>query len=105
MNESEVPTITVGDVPDPLPESLVVLDVREDHEWAAGHIPGAVHIPLGELMERRTELDPGTQTLVVCHVGGRSARATAYLVANGHQAVNLDGGMIAWEDAQRPTAL
>ncbi len=101
MNEQQVPTVTVDGIPNPLPPELVILDVREDHEWAEGHIPGAVHIPLGELLERKAELDPEVQTLVVCHVGGRSARATAYLVANGHQAVNLEGGMIAWEDARR----
>lgn len=103
MNESEVPTVTVDNVPDPLPANLVVLDVREDHEWNAGHIPGAVHLPLGELIERRDELDPTIQTLVVCHIGGRSARATAYLAANGYSVVNLDGGMSAWEHAGRPT--
>ena len=102
MNDLEVPTITVDSVPDPLPEGMVVLDVREPHEWAEGHIDGALHIPLGELMDRRGELDPDVQTLVLCHVGGRSARATAYLVSNGHSAVNLDGGMIAWEEAGRP---
>lgn len=103
MNEQEVPTVTVDGLPNPLPAGLIVLDVREDHEWAEGHIPGAVHIPLGELLERKGELDSQAQTLVVCHVGGRSARATAYLVANGHPAVNLDGGMVAWENARRPT--
>ena len=103
MNELEVPTVTVESVPDPLPEELIVLDVREPHEWAEGHIAGALHMPLGDLMERRGELNPDMQTLVVCHVGGRSARATAYLVSNGHSAVNLDGGMAAWADAGRPT--
>jgi rhodanese-related sulfurtransferase len=104
MNELEVPTVTIEGVPYPLPEGLVVLDVREPHEWAEGHIAGAIHMPLGDLMERRGELDPDSQTLVVCHIGGRSARATAYLVSNGHKAVNLDGGMAAWEDAGRPIA-
>lgn len=103
MNELEVPTVTVESVPDPLPKGLVVLDVREPHEWAEGHIAGALHMPLGDLMERRGELNPDMQILVVCHVGGRSARATAYLVSNGHRAVNLDGGMAAWANAGRPT--
>ena len=102
MSELEVPTVTVDNVPDPLPERLVILDVREPHEWAEGHIDGALHIPLGDLMDRRGELDPDVQTLVICHVGGRSARATAYLVSNGLSAVNLDGGMVAWEEAGRP---
>ncbi len=104
MNDSAVPTVTVDGVPDPLPDGLVVLDVREDHEWAAGHIAGAVHIPLGQLMDRRDELDAEAKTLVVCHIGGRSARATVYLAANGHDVVNLDGGMEAWEDAGRAIA-
>lgn len=105
MNDSELPTITVDGLSDPLPGGLVVLDVREDDEWADGHIAGATHIPLGELMDRRDELDPHATTLVVCHLGGRSARATAYLASNGHDVVNLDGGMAAWEEAQRPTTI
>jgi rhodanese-related sulfurtransferase len=102
MNDLEVPTVTVESVPDLLPEGLVVLDVREPHEWAEGHIDGAIHMPLGDLMDRRAELDPVARTIVVCHIGGRSARATAYLVSNGHSAVNLEGGMSAWEEAGRP---
>lgn len=105
MNAQDVPTVTVETLPNPLPGDLVVLDVREDHEWAAGHIDGAKHIPLGELVDRHGELDPQAETVVVCHVGGRSARATAWLVANGHHASNLDGGMIAWEDAHRPVVV
>jgi rhodanese-related sulfurtransferase len=88
-------------VPDPLPEGLAVLDVREPEEWAAGHVEGAVHIPLGELGERLADVPDG-QVLVVCKVGGRSARATAWLAAQGRDAVNLDGGMLEWEAAGRP---
>jgi rhodanese-related sulfurtransferase len=102
MDEMSIPTTDIGGVPDPIPADLVVLDVREDHEWAAGHIEGATHIPLGQLPVRVGELDPAARTLVVCHVGGRSARATAWLHAQGHDVVNLDGGMEAWEAAQRP---
>ena len=104
MSDSGIPTTDIGGVPDPIPADLTVLDVREDHEWAAGHIAGATHIPLGELQARVGELDPEARTLVVCHMGGRSARATAWLHAQGHVVVNLDGGMEAWEAAQRPIA-
>ncbi len=104
MNDFTIPTTDIVELPDPIPAELTVLDVREHHEWAAGHIDGATHIPLGELQARVAELDPGARTLVVCHVGGRSSRATAWLIAQGHDAVNLDGGMEAWEAAQRPIA-
>jgi rhodanese-related sulfurtransferase len=96
-----VPTVSITGVPDPLPEGLHVLDVREDDEWAFGHIEGALHIPLMELPGRMHEI-PGDQMLVVCKVGGRSAQATAYLVHNGYDAVNLDGGMLDWSSAGRP---
>lgn len=100
-----VPTVNVSDVTDPTSGDWVVLDVREPHEWAAGHIEGAVHIPLGDLTARVGELDPHDRTVVVCAVGGRSARATAWLHQQGHDVANLAGGMDAWEDAQRPVVV
>ncbi len=99
----DIAETTVNDLPDPLPADLVVLDVREQHEWDAGHIEGARHVPLGDVPARVGELDPTVRTLVVCHVGGRSARATAWLAQQGYDVVNLAGGMDAWEAAGRPT--
>ncbi len=92
-----VPSVSATDVP----PDAAVLDVREDDEWAAGHIDGALHIPLQELPARTPEL-PDAQTLVVCKVGGRSAQAVAYLAQQGYDVVNLDGGMLDWEAAGRP---
>ena len=97
---TQIPTVTIDGVPDPLPEGLVVLDVREPVEWEHGHIDGAVHIPLQLLPTRHTEL-PQAQTLVVCKVGGRSSQAVAWLQQQGHDAVNLAGGMLDWEAAGR----
>lgn len=96
-----VPTVTIDGVPDPLPEDLTVLDVREPVEWTHGHIEGALHIPLMDLPQRLAELPTG-QTLVVCKIGGRSAQAVGYLVQQGHDAVNLEGGMLDWAGAGRP---
>ena len=96
-----IPTVAVAGVPDPLPEELAVLDVREPLEWQHGHIEGAVHIPLGELAERIDEVSGG-QTLVVCKVGGRSGQAVGYLLEQGYNVVNLEGGMLDWESAGRP---
>lgn len=102
MNPSEIASTTVSELPDPLPDDLTVLDVREPHEWDAGHIAGARHIPLGDLPGRADELDPQARTLVVCHLGGRSAQATEFLQVRGHDVVNLTGGMDAWEAGGRP---
>ena len=68
---------------------------------APGHIEGALHIPLYALPERHQEL-PDAQTLVVCRVGGRSAQAVMWLQQQGHEVVNLDGGMLDWAAAGRP---
>ena len=102
MTDPSIPTTEVDAIPERIPADLVVLDVREPHEWAAGHIDGAIHIPLGEIPARVGELDPSVRTLVVCHLGGRSARATQWLHAQGHDVVNVAGGMEAWEIAGRP---
>jgi rhodanese-related sulfurtransferase len=96
-----IPTVSIDQVPDPLPEGLHVLDVREPEEWAAGHIDGALHIPLAVLPARLSEV-PTDQTLVVCLVGGRSAQAVMWLQRQGFDAVNLDGGMLDWAAAGRP---
>ena len=97
----EIPTAAVAGVPDPLPEGLLVLDVREDDEWEAGHVAGSVHIPLRELGGRYVELPSAEQTLVVCRVGSRSAAAAGFLIQQGHDAVNLAGGLVAWAAAGR----
>jgi len=95
-----IPTVAIGGVPDPLPEGVHVLDVREDDEWRAGRIEGARHVPLHQLVARLGEMPEG-QTLVVCRVGSRSARAVAYLQQQGYDAVNLGGGLLDWQAAGR----
>ena len=97
----DIPTASVEGVPDPLPEGLLVLDVREDDEWRAGHVAGSLHIPLMELGARHDETRGAEQTLVVCRVGSRSAYAAGFLIQQGIDAVNLDGGLVAWTRAGR----
>ncbi len=92
-----IPQVSVTDLDD----DAVMLDVREQDEWDAGHAPAAVHIPLGELPARLGDLpDPDAGTLaVVCRSGGRSARAVVWLVQQGFDVANVDGGMRAWDSA------
>ena len=98
----EVPTIEVAQVPDPIPEGVTVLDVREPVEWQYGRIDGSVHIPLTQIPDRADELPVDQQLLVVCQVGGRSAQATAFLREKGFEAINLAGGLVGWVEAGRP---
>jgi len=86
-------------------DDALVLDVREDKEYAAGHIPKAKHIPLGQLGKRMQELDKfkGKPILVTCRSGHRSARACGMLKKAGFETVyNQAGGIIAWERANLP---
>ncbi|WP_020668952.1 rhodanese-like domain-containing protein [Amycolatopsis nigrescens] len=103
MNPAEPPTASVTELP---AEGLVLLDVREQDEWDAGHAPGAVHIPMGELPARVEELatlPDDRPVYVVCRTGGRSARAAAWLNAAGVvDAVNVAGGMKSWHTEGRP---
>ncbi|OKK18291.1 sulfurtransferase [Streptomyces sp. CB00455] len=102
MNFGPLPSVDAAAVP----SEGFVLDVREDDEWAAGHVEGALHIPMSEFVSRVGELTEavpdGGRVHVMCRVGGRSAQVTQYLVRQGIDAVNIDGGMQAWDGAGRP---
>lgn len=91
-----IPTVTV------VPEGAYLLDVRELDEWAAGHAPGAVHIPLAQLPTRLADLPKDQQVVAICKSGGRSARATLFLREHGVDAHNYEGGMHAWVAAGLP---
>jgi len=73
-----------------------LLDVREPHEYAAGHIAGSCLIPLGTLGDRHHELPKEQEIVVICRSGSRSAMATRMLIEAGYRATNMVGGMLAW---------
>lgn len=77
------------------------VDVRESDEVAAAALDGAVHIPLGEIPDRWSEVPEGP-VYVLCARGSRSARAVEYLRSRGVDAVNVDGGIVAWIEAGLP---
>ncbi|MBV8145795.1 MAG: molybdopterin-synthase adenylyltransferase MoeB [Gammaproteobacteria bacterium] len=78
-------------------EQPLLVDVREDAEFAAGHLPGALHIPLGQLPQRLAEIDPQAAPVFICRSGGRSMAACQMaLRANIRSPANLEGGMLAW---------
>ncbi|MGP3952168.1 rhodanese-like domain-containing protein [Streptomyces sp. 7N604] len=102
MHFAQLPAVDAASVP----SDGFLLDVRENDEWAAGHAEGALHLPMSELVARYGELTEavadGRRVHVVCRVGGRSAQVAQYLIGQGLDAVNVDGGMLAWEAAGRP---
>jgi rhodanese-related sulfurtransferase len=101
VHPHQIPTVDVAAVS----HDTVVLDVREDEEWDAGHIAGARHVPMFELPQRvaySDELTRDQPIVVVCKMGGRSAQVTAWLTQQGFDAANLDGGMLAWAAAGKP---
>lgn len=95
-------TINATDAGALLAGDALLLDVRENHEWQAGHAPKARHIPLGQLAARHHELPAGRTIITACRSGMRSGRAARFLAGEGRQVVNLSGGMHAWSRAGLP---
>ena len=79
---------------------VLLLDVREPHEWAAGHAAGAVHLPLSAF--DLTAVPTDRPVYAICRSGKRSAQATEALVAAGLDVTNVEGGMLAWAEAGLP---
>jgi molybdopterin/thiamine biosynthesis adenylyltransferase/rhodanese-related sulfurtransferase len=85
-------------------ETLTIVDVREPNEFQINRIEGAQLIPLGEIPRRYAELDPDEEIVVMCKMGGRSAKAADYLRSVGFKNVlNLKGGILDWVDKVDPT--
>ncbi len=109
-----LPVARTGSVPQPavqvspaaaeelLGAGAVVVDVREPDEWAAGHAPDALLIPMAQVEARVDEIPTGCKALIVCRSGGRSDAVAQLLTSLGTNAVNLAGGMRAWEQAGLP---
>ena len=88
-------------------EKFLLIDVREDNEWAKGHLPGAVHLGKG-VIERDIEQrvpDTGAKLILYCGGGLRSALAAENLQKMGYTNVeSMDGGWRGWVEAGLPTA-
>ena len=86
-------------------EDVQIVDVREANEVAIGRIPNSIHIPLAQVLERMSEIDPSRDTVVHCKMGGRSARAIEALQRSGYTGSlsNLTGGIIAWSNEVDPS--
>jgi len=96
----ETPAITPSEVAAKLAAGWMLLDVRTDEEWAQGRIDGSVHIPMDQVVSRLDEI--GEQVVCVCAVGARSERVAQYLIQQGVEAVNLEGGVYGWAAEGKP---
>jgi queuine tRNA-ribosyltransferase len=100
----DIPEIPVTQLPDDFTDEpgRLMLDVREYDEWEAGHVRGAIHIPLTEVAARLDEIDPDAELFVICHSGGRSERVLQYLLRNGYDGSGVAGGMLSWVQSGKP---
>lgn len=95
-----VPEIDAARAAELAETGVLLLDVREDDEWAAGHAPQAVHLPLSRLTVEDVPAD--RPVVALCRSGHRSGQLTAALLPRGYDLVNLAGGMVAWQAAGLP---
>jgi rhodanese-related sulfurtransferase len=79
-----------------------LIDVRAEHEWEAGRIAGAVHLPLAELAERTGELEKDRPVVLYCRGGNRSTMATDALAEAGFDVAKLSEGIVGWDEAGLP---
>jgi rhodanese-related sulfurtransferase len=79
-----------------------LVDVRADHEWEAGRIEGARHVPLSELAERADEIESDRPVVLYCRGGNRSTMATQALAEAGYEAAKLSEGIVGWSEAGLP---
>lgn len=92
---SEVTAVTADEAVALVRRGVPLVDVREPDEWDTIHVPEAVLIPLSQLQQRRADLPDG-RFLVMCRSGARSQRAVELLAREGYEAVNVEGGILAW---------
>lgn len=79
-----------------------LIDVRAEHEWEAGRIAGATHLPLDQLAERKGEIDDERPVVLYCRGGNRSSMAAAALVEAGYDAAKLSEGIVGWAEEGLP---
>ena len=95
-------TISRAEAREMIDAGAQLVDVRADHEWEAGHLPGATHIPLPELAPRAGEIDKDRPVIFYCRGGNRSDMATTALAEAGYDAVKLSEGATGWEEEGLP---
>jgi rhodanese-related sulfurtransferase len=94
----QVPQISATDLASRL-DDVVLIDVRQAHEYDTGHVRTARLIPLHELADRLAEVPVAGEVCIICRSGSRSYMASEFLIEHGVPAVNVAGGVLAWVDS------
>ena len=92
---NKVPTVEASEVEDLVSNGHILIDVREEDEWEAGHHREATHISMGTIEENLSKFTIGNDYIIVCRSGARSSRVSNYLLSKDFNVSNLDGGMKA----------
>lgn len=95
----QIPAIDISALRPKVDAGEPLFDVRQPDEYEEAHAPGARLVPLAEVPERLDEFPTDRTVYVICRSGGRSAKAVEHLRANGVDAVNVEGGTLAWIEA------
>lgn len=98
---STIPDIDIDTLDSLLDTGVVLVDVREEDEYADGHVEGAVFMPLATVPDRVDEIPTDGTVYVICALGGRSGKAVEFLRNNGVDAVNVAGGTNGWIESGR----
>ena len=98
-----VSEVTVDELEAALQSGAPLIDVREIHEYEAGHVPGALLVPLATVPSALAQFPSDRRSNVICRSGVRSYRACEFLVGQGLDAVNVAGGTLAWISSGRDT--
>lgn len=102
-NQATVEEADVADASAAVEAGALLVDVREDFEWNAGHARGAIHLPMMQVPTRMEELPRDAPIYLICATGNRSGRVAEYLTQNGFsRPINVRGGTVAWQRAGLP---
>ena len=91
--------VSVAELASALADEACLVDVREPYEYVGGHVPGALSVPMGDLLDRLDELPRDRTVYLICAVGARSMQVAHYLQQVGFDVRNVGGGTAAWMDA------
>ncbi|HRV69356.1 MAG TPA: rhodanese-like domain-containing protein [Marmoricola sp.] len=95
-------TATINEMAAAWADGATIVDVREPDEYAGGHVPGALLMPVSHVPARVAELDQARPVYVICRSGQRSLGISEYLRSRGFDARSVEGGTVAWSDSGRP---